>query len=333
MPARYDAAGIEVARREWGPWCATLATTTEDAEAGTAAAVSYLQAGLPAHVVAALLQIRFGSKVPAYQGQVAAEKAYCERVRAEIADMVARNLISAASGAEVDKDFEARLAAIATADQPLRRIAVAPAAATQVPTVAPAVPVPPAPPVPGISLREIFAEHSVLILAALGAFLLVVATVLFELYGTVGLGGGIRLGAVVALNLVFAGAGYLAHRQERLRSVGSIYIALAAVLLPLVGIAAWTFLALGSRGITVDQALAVTAIACAGAYGFLARNLGLRAYGEMAGVAVLVASWGLSGTIAGDHWRSIGLAVTPLVYAVWNRLLTDRVFSHFQWFA
>ncbi len=340
MPARYDAAGIEVARREWGPWCQQLATSNEDAEVGTAAAISYLQAGLPAGVVAALLQIRFGSREPAYREQVAAERAYCERVRREIADMMARNLISAASGAQVDRDFEGRLAVIATADQPLRRIAMAPSPAAQGvqvqaagPAVAPAVPVPPAQPVPGISLREIFAEHSVLILAALGAFLLVVATVLFELYGTVGLGGGIRLAAVVALNLVFAGAGYLAHRQERLRSVGSIYIALAAVLLPLVGIAAWTFLALGSRGITVDQALAVTATACAGAYGFLARRLGLRAYGEMAGVAVLVASWGLSGTIAGDQWRSIGLALTPLVYAAWNRLQPDRVFSHFHWFA
>src|SRR5260370_22692707 len=53
----------------------------------------------------------------------------------------------------------------------------------------------------------------------------------------------------------------------------------------------------------------------------------------MAAAAVLVASWGLSGAIAGDHWRSLGLAVTPLVYAIWERLLPDRVFAHFQWFA
>jgi hypothetical protein len=337
-PARYDAASIEVARRDWGPWCRQLTSVSEEAEAGTVAAISYLQAGLPAGVVAALLQIRFGSQEPAYRGQVSTEKAYCERIRRDVADMVARKLISATAGAEVDRDFEGRLAALETADRLLRRIVTVPTAQgvpaqAAAAAIAPVAPPPPAPPAPGISLREIFAEHSVLMLAALGAFLLVVATVLFELYGTVGLGGGIRLAAVVALNLVFAIAGYLAHRQERLRSVGSIYIALAAVLLPLVGIAAWTFLALGSRGITVDQALAVTATACALSYGFLARKLGLRAYGEMAGVAVLVVSWGLSGTIVGDHWRSIGLALTPLVYAVWERLAPDRVFSHFQWFA
>jgi hypothetical protein len=338
--ARYDAADVEVARREWGPWCHTLTYVSADADAATDQAISCLQAGLPADVVAALLQIRFGSQDPTYRLRVAAEREYCQRMRRDLADLLARSLISATSAEEVDREFEARLAGLDTAKDPIRSIAdrkvpaaqsAAPAAAG--PAAEPAAPVPLAPAAPGISLGEIFAEHSVLLLAALGAFLLVVATVLFELYGTVGLGGGVRLAAVVALNVIFATAGYLANRQERLRSVGSIYIALAAVLLPLVGIAAWTFLDLGARGITVDQALAVTATACALSYGFLARRLGLRAYGEMAGAAVLVASWGLSGAIAGDHWRSIGLAATPLVYAVWERLLPDRVFAHFQWFA
>lgn len=338
--ARYDAAEVEVARREWGPWCHTLTYVSADADAATDEAISYLQAGLPADVVASLLQIRFGSQDPSYRARVAAEQAYCESVRRDLADLLARSLISATSAEEVGREFEARLTALATAKDPIRRgaPAIAPsaepvAAAAAGPAAEPAAPMPPAPAAPGISLREIFAEHSVLILAALGAFLLVVATVLFELYGTVGLGGEVRLAAVVALNVIFATAGFLAYRQERLRSVGSIYIALAAVLLPLVGIAAWTFLKLGARGITVDQALAVTAIACAVAYGFLARKLGLRPYGEMAGAAVLVGSWGLSGAVAGDHWRSIGLAVTPLVYAVWERLVPDRVFAHFQWFA
>jgi hypothetical protein len=338
--ARYDAADVEVARREWGPWAHTLTFVSADADAATDQAVAYLQAGLPADVVASLLRIRFGSQDPSYRARVAVEREYCQRVRGDLADLLARGLISVTSAKEVDRDFQARLAALATASEPIHVVApatappaqhLAPAAAG--PTAEPAPPVPPAPAIPGISLREIFAEHSVLILAALGAFLLVVATVLFELYGTVGLGGGVRLAAVVALNVIFATAGYLANRQERLRSVGSIYIALAAVLLPLVGIAAWTFLDLGARGITVDQALAVTGTACALSYGFLAHRLGLRAYGEMAGAAVLVASWGLSGAIAGEHWRSLGLAVTPLVYAVWERLLPDRVFAHFQWFA
>lgn len=339
---RYDAAGIETIRREWGPWCHDLTYLSDEADAGTDQAVSYLQAGLPADVVAALLRIRFGSLDPSYHTRIGIEKAYCERVRGDVANLLAKHLISATAAAALDREFEARLGALAgSAVRISPRAVSAPAAAFPAFLSSPAGPAteasapvtPPATPsAPPISLRDLFAEHSVVILASLGAFLLVVATVLFELYGTVGLGGGVRFGAVVALNLIFAAAGYLANRQERLRSVGSIYIGLAAVLLPLVGIAAWTFLELGGRGITVDQALSVTAASCALAYGFLARKLGLRAYGEMAGAAVLAASWGISGAIAGDYWRSIGLALTPLVYAVWERLLPDRVFSHFQWY-
>ena len=325
-----------MARREWGPWTHTLTNVGGDADAALDQAVAYLQTGLPAEAVAAILRVRFGEVDPWHAARIASERAYCETVRRDIAELLSRRVISATSAAAIDRELEARMLALGTASQPIGKTApavVAPAAAA--PAAAPsAAQVPtPAPPGPSISLREIFAEHSVLILAALGAFLLVVATVLFELYGTVGLGGGVRLGAVVALNLVFAVAGYLANRQSRLRSVGSIYIALAAALLPLVGIAAWTFLELGARGITVDQALSVTAVACAITYGFLATRLGLRAYGEMAGAALLAASWGISGAIAGDHWRAVGLALTPIAYALWQRLRPDRVFSHFQWFA
>src|SRR5438874_1083472 len=176
------------------------------------------------------------------------------------------------------------------------------------------------PPAPPFSLHDMFAEHSVLILAALGAFLLVVATVLFELYGTVGLGGGTRLAAVVVLNLVFGVAGYLARRRAGLEAVGQIYIALAAVLLPLVGVAAWTFLDLGGHGLTVYQAVAITSGACAVAYGGLASRLGLRAYGEMTGIAILVAIVSVSRWAGGDYWLGAGVALGPLVYTPWTRL-------------
>jgi hypothetical protein len=336
--ARYDADGIETIRREWWPWCRGLVNDDHEADIATDEAVSCLQAGLPADATAALLRTRFGSLDPEPQARVAMEQAYSESVRRDVADLLARHLISATAASALDHEFEGRLAALVTASQLLiptrvsapisKFIEAAPAETDAAPSPQPA-----APSAPLISLRDLFAEHSVVILASLGAFLLVVATVLFELYGTVGLGGGVRLAAVVALTLVFAGAGYGANRRERLRAVGSIYIGLAAVLLPLVGLAAWTFLELGSRGITVDQALAVTGGACALAYGFLGRRLGLRAYGEMAGAAILVASWGISGAVLGDHWRSIGVALTPLVFAAWERLVPDRVYSHFQWFA
>jgi hypothetical protein len=340
---RYDGAGIETIRNEWGPWCRALTPVSVDANAALAQVIDYLQAGLPAEVVAALLRIQFGTQLAWDEGRAATERAYCESVKRDVAGLLARRVLSATAASALDLEFGARLAALGAPMERVSRpvvpvpVAVGVAEATPVerPVVEQAAPIPVAvaPSAPPISLRDLFAEHSVAILASFGAFLLVVATVLFELYGTVGLGGEVRLGAVVALNLIFAAAGYLANRRERLRSVGSIYIGLAAVLLPLVALAAWTFLELGARGITVNQALAVSGAACAMVYGFLALRLGLRAYGEMAGIAVLVASWGVSNALLGHDWRSIGLALTPLVFAVVERLLPDRVFSHFQWFA
>jgi len=191
------------------------------------------------------------------------------------------------------------------------------------------------PPPPGrsVSLRDLFADNSVLVLAALGAFLLVVATVLFELYGTTGLGGSVRLAAVVVLTLIFATAGYLARRRKGLEAVGQIYIALAAVLLPLVGVAAWTFLDLGARGIAVYQAVAVTAAACSVVYGALALRLDLRPYGEITGVAILVTVVSVSRWVGGEYWLAAGIATGPLLYAVCERTFRARVFDHFQWFA
>ena len=227
-----------------------------------------------------------------------------------------------AAAVDAQQLFRARLA------QALRQ----PAGGPEAPTAGEGAKTPP-PPARPISLRDLFAENSVLVLAALGAFLLVVATVLFELYGTTGFGGGVRLGAVVVLNIIFAAAGYFARRRKGLETVGQIYIALAAVLLPLVGVAAWTFLDLGARGIAVYQAVAITAAACTAVYGVLAMRLDLRPYGEITGVAILVTVVSVSRWAGGEYWLAAGIAVGPLVYAVWERALRVRVFNHFQWFA
>src|SRR5437762_706615 len=234
--------------------------------------------------------------------------------------MAATKVISEDVAETLKKEFRARALALdewtnlfsgpAAHAQPQAAAVTAPAIAAA--SAAPATPIAPAqpaqPPPPPFSFRDLFAEHSVLMLAALGAFLLVVATVLFELYGTTGLGGGVRLGAVVALNLVFAVAGQLARRRKGLEAVGQIYIALAAVLLPLVGVAAWTFLDLSQRGVTVAEAVSITAGACAVVYGALAMRLDLRPYGEMAGVAILLTVVSLSSWVAGDYWLAAGVA-------------------------
>jgi hypothetical protein len=346
--AKLSPEAIEKVRREWGPWCRTLTSPPDYAEAATDLAITYLEAGLPADVVAAAIRLKSGlsSGYADNRSRVLWELAHYERARQEARELRALDLISGDAAAAIDHDYAARSAALSTWSEPLRPRAEETATTTtsrttltaaagrvyEAPRPAPTA-VPAAPARPPISLRDLFAEHSVLILASLGAFLLVVATVLFELYGTTGLGGSVRLAAVVVLDIIFAAAGYVALGRPDLRSVGQIYTALAAVLLPLVGVAAWTFLELGSRGITVDQALAVTGAACAFVYGRLALSLGLRSYGLMSAVAIAVAAWGVSGAIGGEHWRPAWMALTPLVYGTWERVRRDPVFQDFPWFA
>jgi hypothetical protein len=68
---RYDAAGIETIRRDWGPLCRTL--IPENADTAMEQVIACLQAGLPAEVIDALLRIRFGSQRAWDEGRVAME--------------------------------------------------------------------------------------------------------------------------------------------------------------------------------------------------------------------------------------------------------------------
>src|ERR1700737_3864721 len=55
----------------------------------------------------------------------------------------------------------------------------------------------------GEAMRQPLTANGILILSYLGAFLLIVATLLFEIYGTTGNDGGVRFAGVLGLNLVF----------------------------------------------------------------------------------------------------------------------------------
>ncbi|HXI95198.1 MAG TPA: hypothetical protein VNG04_03670, partial [Candidatus Acidoferrum sp.] len=203
--AKFGSEQTEKVRREWGPWCRTLTTQGDYAEAATDLAIAYLEAGLPADVVAAVLRVRTGvsSGYADNRARVLWEVAHCERARQEARELEALGLISQDAAEAIERDYAGRLTALSTWSEPLRprseatpgparaeRAKAAPTPATA-PFGAPVSVPAPAPSRPPISLRDLFAEHSVLILASLGAFLLVVATVLFELYGTTGLGGGV----------------------------------------------------------------------------------------------------------------------------------------------
>src|SRR5260370_11811274 len=166
-----------------------------------------LEGGLPGDLVAAMIRLRAGisSGYADNRSRVLWELAHYERARQEARELGALGLISNEAAATIDHDYAARSAALGAWSQPMRgRAEVAAAAApsrsvssatpgqvAEAPHPAPAA-APVAPSRPPISLRDLFPEHSVLILASRGAFLLGVPAGLFRLYGAAGSGAAAR---------------------------------------------------------------------------------------------------------------------------------------------
>jgi len=169
---------------------------------------------------------------------------------------------------------------------------------------------------PQRSLREFFADRSILILSYVGAFLLIVATLLFEFSAFSAVDSTARFAGVLVLNLVFGVAGWVCFRLPAMRLVGRTYIAIAALMVPLTFIAAWVFLLLQQYGLSRDLAIAIAASSCMLLYGVLAVNLESKGYALLSLVALAVA-WGATlDVVDPGRWRGALLTVAAGVYLV-----------------
>ena len=168
----------------------------------------------------------------------------------------------------------------------------------------------------GKSLREFFAERSILMLSYVGAFLLIVATLLFELSAFTAVDSTARFVGVLGLNLVFGLAGWACFRLPALRLVGRTYVAIAALMVPLTFIAAWVFLVLQQYGLSRDVAIAIAAASCALLYGALAVSLESKGYALLSLIGLAVA-WGATlNVIDPGRWGGALLTVMAGVYFV-----------------
>src|SRR5438270_3805678 len=170
--------------------------------------------------------------------------------------------------------------------------------------------VPPVPPVPRItaqSMREFFADRSILIISYVGAFLLIVATLLFELDAFTALNGTARFIGVLALDVVFGLAGWLCFRLPSMRLVGRTYVAISALMVPLMLIAAWSFLVLEQYGLHRDLAVALAGLACALLYGALAWRLQSEGYAVLSMLGLGI------GWVAALEFLGVGNWVGPLM--------------------
>ena len=241
------------------------------------------------------------------EAREAAEKA---RLEGEARELVAakRRAASVARRARAAEKAGRPVPALVAAE-----VVAAPATPVAPPPTTPPVAPTPAPPRP--SFQEFLSEHSILIVSYTGAFLLFVATLLFELY-TIKLSGELRLAGVASLDAIFAVAGVACLRSRRLRLVGQTYVAIFALLAPLVFVAAYVFLNLHAKGVSTDLAFTVAGAACCLLYVVLTLRLRLHAYGVLALLALGVAWVGAVNLFELRAWRGPALSPLPVVYTL-----------------
>jgi hypothetical protein len=297
-----------------------------------AAAIALGRAGAGAEACAAAGRIVGGLGTNDDRLRLQREIAFVEGMLAELREIGRYPEVDPAALAAISRRLESRSEGLgkaaafvfvpyAPAPQPVAaampptQFAPAPAMAFAAAAPPAAPPRPPRPPL-GPSLRQFASEHSILLLSYAGAFLLIVAVVLFELYGVASLGAPVRFGGVLGLDLVFAAAGWACLRSRRLNLVGHTYVAIAALQAPLVFVAGYVFFALQQKGIGVDLALLATGAACAILYGALALRLHSHAYGALALIAIPVAWFGGVDLVEIGAWRGPIFGTLVAVYSL-----------------
>ena len=303
----------------WIDWVERLVgISTPQVTEAAQAAVDAIEAGLSDDAAALAARVRVRAWYPGDDQLLAAERHRIATVAGELKSLTPRETLTEAAIEELRRIYAEKQSAVETiytawASQVPADVAAAPvpeAAASRASTADPMAQAP----APAVSLREFVTEHGILLLSYLGAFLLVVATLLFEIYGTTGNDGGTRFGGVLALDVVFGIAGFICFSRPALRFVGRSYIAIAALMTPLVFAAAYVFL-LKSQGLDINLAVFGAGVACIVLYGALSLKLESRGYAVMTLVAAPVALVGLFNLLGARAWEGQLLTVLPITMA------------------
>ena len=199
-------------------------------------------------------------------------------------------------------NLEERLVRLRPPAPPMASVAASPAPspASPAPAVAPSMPVTPvmpqrpaapamAPPPnrpPGVDLAAWAAQRQADLLLYLGAFLLVVAAILFTENRGSAVPPELRAVLLGAYTLTFIASGLLLRRWERVREAGPVFLALGALLLPLNFVLAYTGL-LRDEGIPRDWVWLLGSVTSMVLYGALYFGRHGRGYRYLAGFAAV----------------------------------------------
>ena len=296
-------------RTQWREWARSQLVPDDRLEPAVDAALRVAAIGASSRAAAAAARLAGGRGLPDDRELLQAELDRAGVVAEELGGVAPAGWVTAQALTALTGLFRARREALAAELQPAVPAAAVATAASPAATAAPASRP------PGPTLREFFGEHSILLLSYVGAFLLIVAAVLYEVYAIGQLSGGLRFAGVLAVDLVFGAAGWACLRSRRMRLVGNAYVAIFALLAPLVAVAAYVFLGLRQRGISVEVAQLLTGSALTVLYGVLCLRLRSHAYGYLALIALPVAWLGGVNAAGAGAWHGPVAALLVAVYA------------------
>lgn len=180
-------------------------------------------------------------------------------------------------------------------------------------TVGALAPIEPAPAGPVFAWRAFIADQAIAIMAYLGGFLLLVATLSFEVGGWQVLSNGLKLLAVGIVYVVFGGLGLAFRRATRLGTVGRAYLAIFALMTPLVALAVYRF-ELQQSGFPPFGMLSLSAAYAAVVYLLLAWRTRFATYAYLGWTALAVAGLAIVPWVSAPlEWEIFTLAVVALL--------------------
>lgn len=179
------------------------------------------------------------------------------------------------------------------------------------PPRAPAPPMtPPPPPGPAFSWSAFIADQAIAILAYLGGFLLLIATLSFEVGP--GLGDTFKLLVVTAAYALFGVLGVTFRGRDRLRTVGGAYLGVFALMTPLVVLAYYLF-ALRGLGLSVAGMVCIGAAYATVVYLLLAWRTGFMTYAYLGWVGLAITLQALIPWVhAPSEWSGLALVGAAL---------------------
>ncbi len=169
------------------------------------------------------------------------------------------------------------------------------------------------------------ADQAIAIMAYLGGFLLLVATLTFEVGAwqiatDATLNNRLKLAIICAVYLLFGAMGFSLRRSLQLRTIGQAYLGVFALMTPLVALAAYLF-ALQDLGISRAGMLSISAFYAAIVYLALAWRTRFATYAYLGWVALLVGALAVvEWAAAPTEWSFFALGVVSFVLLAPHRL-------------